>query len=93
MLGAASVLYLFALVKAVEYLRLPFYPSYASFTFPFVISAIAVKQTTAYFMNMGHPIPALRYVVMLETIIATVFVVYTLLRFLQFLFIDRPSAV
>ena len=93
MLGAASVLYLFALVKAVEYLRLPFYPSYASFTFPFVISAIAVKQTTAYFMNMGRPIPALRYVVMLETIIATVFVVYTLLRFLQFLFIDRPSAV
>lgn len=82
----ASILYVFALIKAVSYLRLPFFPSYASFTFPFVISAIASKQTMACLANMEHPIPALQYVVLIETVIAAVFVLYTLVRFLQFLF-------
>lgn len=89
MFVAASVLYLFALVKAVGYLKLPFFPSYASFTFPFVISAIASKQTMACLMNMGRPMPALQYVVLIETVIAAVFVVYTLIRFLQFLFVTK----
>lgn len=89
MFAVACVLYLFALVKAVGYLKLPFFPSYASFTFPFVISAIASKQTMACLMNMGRPIPALQYVVLAETIIAVLFVVYTLIRFLQFLFVKK----
>lgn len=82
----ATVLYIFALVKAVGYLKLPFFPSYAAFTFPFVISAIASKQTMACLMNMGSPIPSLKYVVLIETIIAVVFVIYTLIRFLAFIF-------
>lgn len=82
---AASALYVFALIKAVGYLKLPFFPSYASFTFPFVISAIASKQTMACLGNMGRPMPALTYVVLAETVIAAVFVVYTWIRFLQFL--------
>lgn len=76
-------------MKAIGYLKLPFFPSYASFTFPFVISAIAAKQTGACLMNMGRGIPALQYVVLIETIIAVVFVVYTLVRFLQFLFVKK----
>lgn len=87
MFAVATVIYIFALVKAVGYLvKLPFFPSYASFTFPFVISAIASKQTMACLMNMGSPIPALKYVVLIESVIATVLVVYTLIRFLMFLF-------
>lgn len=89
MFVAATILYLFALVKAIGYLKLPFFPSYASFTFPFVISAIASKQTMACLANMGSPMPALQYVVLIETIIAVVFVVYTLIRFLQFLFAKK----
>lgn len=85
----ASILYVFALVKAIGYLRLPFFPSYASFTFPFVISAIASKQTMACLMNMGRPMPILQYVVLVETIIAVVLVVYTLIRFLQFIFVQK----
>ena len=82
----ASVLYVFALVKAIGYFKLPFFPSYASFTFPFVISAIASKQTMACLANMERPIPALKYVVLIETVIAAIFVLYTLVRFLQFIF-------
>lgn len=86
MLVVATVLYVFALVKAIGYLKLKFYPSYAAFTFPFVISAIAVKQTMACCANMGQPIPALNVLVLIETIIAVVFVLYTLFRFMGFLF-------
>lgn len=89
MFVVASILYVFALVKAIGYLKLPFFPSYASFTFPFVISAIASKQTMACLMNMGRPMPVLQYVVLVETIIAVVLVVYTLIRFLQFIFVKK----
>jgi exfoliative toxin A/B len=85
----ATVLYIFGLVKAVGYLKLPFFPSYASFTFPFVISAIAAKQTMACLANMERPIPALKYVVLVETVIAAVFVVYVLVRYIQFLFVSN----
>lgn len=86
MLAVATVLYIFALVKAVGYLKLKFYPSYAAFTFPFVISAIATKQTMACLANMGQPMPVLQYVVLIETIIAVVFVLYTFVRFMEFIF-------
>lgn len=36
--------------------------------------------------NMGQPMPVLQYAVLIETIIAVVLVVYTLIRFLGFLF-------
>ncbi len=86
MLVLATILYIFALVKAVGYLRLQFYPSYAAFTFPFVISAIATKQTMACIANMEQPMPFLKPVVLVETIIAAVFVIYTFIRFMGFVF-------
>lgn len=86
MLAVATVLYVFALVKAIGYLKLKFYPSYAAFTFPFVISAIATKQTMACLAKMESPMPVLQYVVLIETIIATVFVIYTFIRFMGFIF-------
>ena len=86
MLAVATLLYIFALVKAVGYLKLKFYPSYAAFTFPFTISAIATKQTMACLANMGSPMPVLQYVVLVETIIAVVFVVYTFIKFMGFIF-------
>lgn len=86
MFAAATVLYIFALVKAIGYLKLKFYPSYASFTFPFVISGIAAKQTMACLANMNRPIPTLKYVALIETIIAVAFVLYTFIRYLGFLF-------
>lgn len=86
MLAVATVLYVFALVKAIGYLKLKFYPSYAAFTFPFVISAIATKQTMACLANMNQPLPALKYLVLVETVIAVVFVVYTFIRFMIAIF-------
>lgn len=77
----SSLLYFIVLIRLPKYLKMPFAPSYAAFTFPFVISAIALKQTSAYFANIGNPIEWLSYVVLVETIVAVVLVVYTLIRF------------
>ncbi|MSR94192.1 TDT family transporter [Clostridiaceae bacterium 68-1-5] len=86
MFALSSVLYLFGLVKALQCLKMPFFPSYAAFTFPFVISAIAAKQTMVCAANLGHPLPVLRFVVLAETAIAVCLVVYTYIRFVGFLF-------
>ena len=85
----ALILYIFALIKAVTYLKVPFYPSISAFTFPFVISAIASKQLMACLIKMGRPIPALRYIVLLQTVIAVVLVVYTIVRYLFFLLQEK----
>ena len=86
MFVVATILYVFSMIKAIGYLKLKFYPSYAAFTFPFVISAIAAKQTMAYMAKMGQPLPFLQYFVMIETIIAVVLVIYTFFRFMGFIF-------
>lgn len=86
MLVLATVLYIFSLVKAFGYMKSKFYPSYAAFTFPFVISAIATKQTMACLMNMEQPLPFLKYVVLIETLIAIFFMIYTFIKFMQFIF-------
>lgn len=92
MYAAACILYVFSLIKAVGYLKLPFYPSYAAFTFPFVISAIASKQVMVCLGNMGRAIPALKYVVLAQTVIAAAAVLYTLLRFAVSLMACPPPA-
>ena len=77
----ASVLYLLSLIRLVTFLRLKFYPSYAAFTFPFVISAIALKQTMGYLNNAGQSYGFLPVLVQIETVVAAILVVYTLVRF------------
>ena len=84
--AVATVLFLLACVKFVQYFKLPFFPSYAAYTFPFVISAIASKQLMACAANMGSPMGFLSTVVLVETIIATCTTLYALIRYLVFLF-------
>lgn len=81
----ALILYIVALVKLPKYLKLPFFPSYAAFTFPFVISAIGMKMMMAYASAAGHGIPGIAVLVLAETVIACVLVVYTIVRYGMFL--------
>lgn len=81
----ALVLYIVALVKLPKYLRMPFYPSYAAFTFPFVISAIGMKMMMAYASAGGHVIPGMNILVLVETVIACALVAYTIIRYGMFL--------
>ena len=87
----ATVLFVFACIKFIQYLKLPFFPSYAAYTFPFVISAIASKQLMMCSMNMGSPMTFLKPVVLIETVIATITMLYALVRYLIFLFAPAKS--
>ena len=85
----ATILFVFACIKFVQYLKLPFYPSYAAYTFPFAISAIASKQFMACSAAMEKPLPFLKPIVLIETIIAVITTLYALVRYLMFLFGDK----
>ena len=80
------ILYIVALVKLPSYLKMPFFPSYAAFTFPFVISAIGMKMMNAYLTASGHPLPGLDILVLIQAVIACLLVVYTLVRYGMFVF-------
>lgn len=62
-----------------------FFPSFSSLTFPFVISAIASKQTFMYMANIGNPISILSPVILVQTGIATLFCFYVLFKYIKFL--------
>lgn len=82
----ASALYVTVLIRLPKFLVLPFYPSYAAFTFPVVISAIAMKMSTAFLGKMGYGVGFLPGVVLIETVIAVCLVVYVFYRYMKFLF-------
>ncbi len=86
LLGLSTGLYLFALFQAAKCLKLPFYPSFASFTFPFVITAIAARQAMDCLAAIGAPQPWLRPLALAETAVACFLTLSTLVRFLWFIF-------
>lgn len=87
-----TVLFVLACVKFLQYLKMPFFPSYAAYTFPMVIAAIASKQLMVCSAAMGSPMTFLAPIVTIETIIATITTLYALVRYLVFLFSTPKEA-
>lgn len=77
----ACPIYIFALYKFIDYRNLEFYPSFAAFTFPFVISALATKGVLK---TVGEN-ALLNNISTFETAIATLLVIYILFRYVKFL--------
>lgn len=75
--------YIFALSKLVRLLKLKFYPSYSAFTFPLVISALALKLSNGFLINQGITIPLLPALVKVEELIAVLIVFYVLVRYIE----------
>ncbi len=81
-LGSLGLLMtVFALSQMPKLLRLPFYPSYSAFTFPFVISAIAFNGMTNYLGVQGIENGALDFIRGFQIAWAVVMVLYVLVRF------------
>ncbi len=78
----SQVIYLLAVIKLAQLLQLKFYPSYSGFTFPLVISAIALKSSNAFLINQGYSTGFLSILVKIEEIIAVCIVFYVLIRYL-----------
>lgn len=85
LIALSAFMYILALVQLPKLLKLKFYPSFSAFTFPMVISAIAIKMTDGFFTKIGNPQGFLKYIVMLQTIIAVILVLYVLLKYVLML--------
>lgn len=89
MLIIATLIFLFALYKAITFISGVFKLSFSAFTFPFVISAIALKQSIVFFEKLGYINPVLNILLLLEIIVAIVFVVYVYISFVKLLFTNK----
>ena len=90
MLTLSLLIYVIVLINLPRFLAMPFYPSYAAFTFPFVISTVAVKLTTAKYLGgqvAANPQLAniTKTIFTVQTWIATILVVYALVRYIMFI--------
>ncbi len=89
---------LFALVAFVlpRILRLNFYPSYAAMTFPFVITAIGLKNTMVFFSGLGTQIPWwIQGLEAVEAVFAACMVIYVFAHYLHYFFkkVEEPVPV
>lgn len=75
--------YIIALCYLPKLLKLPFSPGYSAFTFPLVISAIAIKMVNGYFQLNNT---ALAMITKIEEVIAVLIVGWVLICYLVFLF-------
>jgi exfoliative toxin A/B len=73
-------------------LKIKFYPSYSSFTFPMAISAIAMKQTNVFLTKIGRNIYLLKPLVKFEEILTIIIVIYVLMKYFDFLVIKEISS-
>lgn len=77
----SQLLYVGILSLLPKLLKIKFYPSYAAFTFPLVISATAINSVA----NLFHEILPLKILASVEIVIATIVVTYVLIRYVRFL--------
>jgi len=70
-------------------LKIKFYPSYSAFTFPLVISAVAMKQLNGYLIKINGPIYILKYLVKFQEVLAVLIVIYVLIRYFNYLFLEN----
>ncbi|MGH4118615.1 TDT family transporter [Clostridium sp.] len=87
LLGGLSVLmFLRVILYLPKMLKIKFYPSYSAFTFPLVISAIAMKQLNGYLVKSEQAIYILKYFVKFQEALAVLVVLYVLIRYFKFIF-------
>jgi exfoliative toxin A/B len=91
-LAVISVIMLISVLAYMpKLLKLKFYPSYSAFTFPFVITAIAMKGTYAFILKAGLKMASLGYLVTFLEIWSVAIVIYVLIKYISFLTSDSES--
>lgn len=82
LLGMALIMTLYAFICSFKLLRLKFYPSYSAFTFPFVISAIALKKSIGYLTSLNVHTDLLKYTLKVEELFSVCMVFYVLILYI-----------
>lgn len=65
------------------YLMLPFYPSYAAFTFPFAISAMAGRLLEMFLAKTGEVFFTWHWIAVGQMVLASALTIYALLHYLK----------
>lgn len=85
LMSLSIIMYVIAIIMLPKLLRLKFYPSFSGFTFPLVISGIAIKLTNGFFTKSGNPISGLVYLVKFQEAFAIAVTLYVLFKYISFL--------
>lgn len=91
LLAFSQLLLFFVLFKLPGLLKSKFYPSYSAFTFPLVISGVALKLTNGFLTNTGNTISFFKYLIKFEELVALVMVLYVFIRYVNFVFFKKES--
>lgn len=75
----ACICYVFSTYKLLSYIRMPFYPTFSAFTFPFVISVIASNEILVFF---GENV-FLQIFVYYQLLVAVIIVTYVLFKYVK----------
>ena len=82
----AQILYIVVLTQLPKLMTISFYPSFAAFTFPFVITAFALKKYIVYLESIKIMIPMVfKIILAIETLIAIIMVLFALGHFIKYL--------
>ncbi len=82
----AQALLFIVLSQMPRLLRTKFYPSFSAFTFPFVITASALKGTIKYFSKIAMPLPHFFSLLLTaEIVIAGLAILYVTIGYIKFL--------
>lgn len=84
----AILMTIYAYIALIHLLKSPFRPAYSAFTFPLVVSAIALFKSNALLLQEGSHIPWVQLAT-IELIIATVIVMYVIYGYLKYFQIKK----
>lgn len=87
------IMYVLVIIMLSKLLKLKFYPSYSSFTFPLVISGIAMKLTNGFLIKTNQAISSLQYLIKFQEIVGVSMTLYVLYKYFKFLTIKDSQAV
>lgn len=85
LMAVSIIMYIIAIIMLPKLLTLKFYPSYSSFTFPLIISGIAVKLADGFLIKSGQSILLLRYLIRFQEVTGVGITIYVLIRYILFL--------
>jgi len=89
MLAVCVISYLYVTVRMISLLKLKFYPTYAAFTFPYVISAVAFKSANAFLVKNGYTF--FSFAPKFSEYMAIAVVIYVIVRYAAFITCTREQ--
>ncbi|WP_055668978.1 TDT family transporter [Desnuesiella massiliensis] len=92
LMALSIIMYVVVIIMMFKLLRLKFYPSYSAFTFPLIISGIAMKLTNGFLNKSGQGIASLQYLIKFQEAVGVIIVLYVLIRYIQFLLPEKTVA-